>query len=636
MNLKLTSLLCVALFSGLSAAAKLDIGEYLSLADEGIIYPSEAQLELLRPLVPRERFQAAPPISDRAFWNAIAVSQSGREWVKAARANRDKKPEVPISDEIYRRANKEGNRPIYKPRYYRTMERLERFILAECIEDKGRYLPQIEQYLKAIMAMKSWLHPNHDDNDNGVLEGRRVSIDLGARKFGSDLALAKTLLGDRLPVALLKEIDEQLRWRMLDTYLTSCRENDENNHWIKSTSNWNSVCTSGTVYSIIASVDDHEKRVAAIGSALNSMVHYLSGFGEDGYCSEGIGYWGYGFGHYLYLAEILHDYTGGKVDLFVWNNPEKLRAVGNFPENIHIQEGCFPAFSDSKPTAKIDGSGFQFAGAMAAKYYGSKWPYQLEFKDAVEQLIHWKDPLPEYTGEKMVLADVTYFDDMGIVISRGTQKERFSIAIKAGHNDENHNHSDVGSYTIVLGDDFPVADPSSPSYIAGGFDPDNDARSSWGHPVPYVNGKRQSNGREFEGKVLHTEFRAGYDRVVMDIRRAYEVPELRSLERSMENDKAGSGTIRVEDVFSAAEPIAFGTAMMTYSDYEVLDSHTVLFKTDGQVVRAEIRAEGGDVEIVVDEITTRMGSGKVPQRIGINFKEPLAKGLISITYRPVE
>ena len=60
------------------------------------------------------------------------------------------------------------------------------------------------------------------------------------------------------------------------------------------------------------------------------MNHYLSGFGEDGYCSEGLGYWGYGFGHYLYLAQILYDFTEGRIDLFAFNNAEKMKNVGTF------------------------------------------------------------------------------------------------------------------------------------------------------------------------------------------------------------------------------------------------------------------------------------------------------------------
>ena len=155
-----------------------DISEYLSYTNLDTIYPSAKQMEMLKTVLPQKVFQPAPPIADRDYWNKIAISESGNDYLKKALSEFDKKPEVPITDSIYRLANRQGNLGIYKPRYYRTMERLERFILAECLENKGRFLSQIEIYCLAILNMKSWLHPNHDDNENGVLEGKRVSIDL--------------------------------------------------------------------------------------------------------------------------------------------------------------------------------------------------------------------------------------------------------------------------------------------------------------------------------------------------------------------------------------------------------------------------------------------------------------------------
>jgi hypothetical protein len=287
----------------------LDIREYLKHADGEKIYPSEKQIEMLKTVMPKEAFQAAPKISNRVYWDQVLDTKSGQDYLEKAISLINEKPEIPILDSIYRLANKDGNRAIYKPRYYRTMDCLEHFILAECLENKGRFLPQIKTYCQAIMNMKSWLHPNHDDNDNDVLEGRRITIDLGARKFGSVLALVESLLGDSISETMRTEIKSQLQTRITDSYLKSCKISDGNNKWIRSTSNWNSVCTSGSVFVSITNSINQEERLVAIGSAINSMKYYVSGFGDDGYCSEGLGYWGYGFNHYLYLAQIISDYT---------------------------------------------------------------------------------------------------------------------------------------------------------------------------------------------------------------------------------------------------------------------------------------------------------------------------------------
>lgn len=618
-----------------------DITEYLKHADGDHIYPSAKQKEMLKKVMPKESYQAAPEISDRGYWNKIAASVSGQEYLNNAIALIDKEPEVPISDKIYRRANKEGNRGIYKPRYYRTMERLEYFILAECLENKGRFISQIEVYTQAIMDMKSWLHPNHDDDENGVLEGKRVSIDLGARKFGGVLALAASLLGDSLSENQRTLIKKQLQWRITDSYLKTCEIPDENNKWITSTSNWNSVCTSGSVLVTLTNSDNPDERLAAVGSAINSMKYYLSGFGDDGYCSEGLGYWGYGFNHYLYLAQMLSDYTNGKINLFDFDYPEKLKRVGNFPEHFEIQKGTCAPFADGVSHTSSKGS--NFAKVLSSKYYNAKKPSEIRMEEAVEQIIAWNNPQwykanKETDNQSPELLGHTYYDDFGMVISRGKQKKPFSIAVKAGHNKENHNHSDVGTYILVLNEDLISGDIGAPSYRAGAFSKTNPARSSWGHPVPRINNTLQSNGRAFEGTISETVFDKSFDKVVMDIKPAYELSVLQSLTRTMENDKSGHGLITIKDDFIASEPVSFGTAIMTFSEYEILDTQSLILIGNHEKVKVEIESQGGEIIITPEPVPVkhlREGKGRTATRIGIDFRESIDEGTITIIYTPL-
>lgn len=615
--------------------SKLDIAKYLSLTEGKEIYPNEAQLAMLQELLPTGAYQPAEPISDRNYWQQIAGTSFGKKTLEEALSFMEVQPEVPISDSIYRLANKEGNRGIYKPRYYRSMDRLEKLIVAECIQNRGEYLPQIEVYIRAIMEMKSWLHPNHDDAENSVLEGRRVAIDLGARKFGLVLALANSLLEDRLSTDLKTDIREQLEWRIIDSYLASCKEEDPiSNSWIRSTSNWNSVCTSGSVFTTLVSAEKDEDRVAAVGCALNSMRYYLSGFGEDGYCSEGTGYWSYGFGHYLYLAELLSDYTGGKVDLFEFDNPEKLQRVANFPENYQLYPGLYAPFSDGVTRVKDDSDNFAYY--MSAAHYGSNKPEKFIVDEVVEALIIWSDSSRYFSAEQeeIVLPEVTYFDDFGIVLSRGQQQVPFSIAIKAGHNAENHNHSDVGSYVITIGDGLISGDIGAPSYRAGAFSKDNPARSSWGHPVPKVNNSLQSNGANHFGRILSTNFTDEEDQVVMDLKPAYSVPGLTSLTRTMTNQKSGDGTIIISDHFSAEKPMDFGLAIMTLSDYELLNSRTVLLDNGDHRIKVEVLGEGISLH---DELVPveHLREGGPAYRIGVDLDKPASSATITIKFTPV-
>ena len=649
---KISALLYVGMAFSCYAAESvpsLDFNEYYSHSPSGrnVVYPSAKQIEMLEAVMPKQSFQPAPPITNRVYWNKISAGDSGKAYLKKALSELDKKPEVPISDEIYRRANLEGNRGIYKPRYYRTIERLENFVLAECIENKGRFLPQIVVYLDAIMEMRSWLHPNHDTRENSVLEGKSMAIDLGARRFGTVLALSEVLLQDKLPADTRKEMADQLRRRIIDCYLKTC-SGEQRSHlsWYRGGSNWNSVCTSGSLFVTVSASKNTDERLAAVGCALNSMKKYLNGFGDDGYCSEGAGYWNYGFGHYLYLAQFVYDYTEGRINLFETDNPDKLKNVGTFPERYEIQNGTCAPFSDGSSRVSND---VGFASVMSAKHYGARMPSGrrgdsiIISDEAAYQLIAWAHPeafMPDKNVDSttQALPDTTYFDDLDMVISQGKQKVPFSIAIKAGHNAENHNHSDVGTYSLVLDRDFVSGDIGAPSYTSGAFSSNNKARSSWGHPVPRIDNTLQSNGRSCSGRVTDTEFTKNRDRVVMDIKAAYEIPSLKTLIRTMENDRSGTGSITIEDQFTTTKPVSFGIAIMTLAKatYEIVDDKTVMITSRNQKLKAEVSSKGGSLKIVGEQVPVKaLREGAPAHRIGVDFTEPISEGTITVRYTPV-
>ena len=72
-------------------------------------------------------------------------------------------------------------------------------------------------------------------------------------------------------------------------------------------------------------------------------LSFLKGFESDGYCTEGLGYWNFGFSNYLALAEALWQTTDGKVDLF---DRPKVKNIALFGSRIEIDGGVYPAFAD--------------------------------------------------------------------------------------------------------------------------------------------------------------------------------------------------------------------------------------------------------------------------------------------------
>lgn len=109
----------------------------------------------------------------------------------------------------------------------------------------------------------------------------------------------------------------------------------------------------------------------------------------------------------------------------------------------------------------------------------------------------------------------------------------YSFVIKGGHNDEPHNHNDVGSFIIAKGDKQILADIGCGEYTKQYFRPETRytilCNSSLGHGVPIINGKEQGTGAEFCGEIS-----VSGNEVTVDMKNAYCEPTLKKLERKAE------------------------------------------------------------------------------------------------------
>ena len=114
---------------------------------------------------------------------------------------------------------------------------------------------------------------------------------------------------------------------------------------------------------------------------------------------------------------------------------------------------------------------------------------------------------------------------------RAADQRGLTLAVKGGHDGENHNHLDVGSF-VVATDGVPVVvDVGRPTYTAVTFSPDRytlwPLQSSW-HNVPEGAGVQQGVGARFAARRT-TRLDDG---LTLDLAPAYPVPGLSTWERS--------------------------------------------------------------------------------------------------------
>lgn len=126
----------------------------------------------------------------------------------------------------------------------------------------------------------------------------------------------------------------------------------------------------------------------------------------------------------------------------------------------------------------------------------------------------------------------TYFKNFGAVAVR---KDTYAIGIKAGHNQEDHNHNDVGSFSLVADNKQLLCDLGAPLYTMQSLKVENYdkviQRSSFGHNVPIINNLPQHYGREFcgtmnvDGDVVRIDFNKAYNTEINKLTRTFKLEE---------------------------------------------------------------------------------------------------------------
>jgi len=635
--------LAAVLFAMLFAAA--------SVRAQEIGPPNAARVAEYEKMLPAEPSGPGPTIRDRDSWNALAKHFDAERIVRDAEKLL-KTPMPELTDELYLDYSRTGNRDHCQAVIFNRQDRVSTLVMAECFENQGRFLSGIADAIRSICGEKTWVFPAHDGGLRNF-KGEVVEIDLNSSYYSWNMALAAYWLGDKLAPESRKLLAENLERRTFTPFTRMLSGQQPAIWWLTAKMNWNSVCLAGVTGAALASIDSPKRRAFFAASAEKYSQYSLEGFTPDGYCSEGLGYWNYGFGHYVMLAETLRQATGGKVDLLA---AERIKPIALYAQRLEILPGIYPAFADSHVDAKPDPrlmafleNRFKLGGRGQA---GDKKPAddkqtarRLELGSRsrlFEAAIFVFPECLEQAGaasrtSALPLRD--WFSDAGILICRPKPGSPHALgaALKGGHNAENHNHNDVGSFVVAIAGGTPILDPGSEVYTGRTFGPNryqSDVLNSFGHPVPRVAGMLQETGYQARAKIIQTEFTDDADTYVMDISSAYKVKGLKKLERTFTFSRRGEGKLTVADQFAFDRPQNFGTALITFSKWREAGPNRLEMGEGAQAVEAAISATGGKVRIDSQDIKEDLPGHRIPIRLGIDFTEPVPQGTITVTITP--
>lgn len=590
----------------------------------------------IRAMVPEGRTGLGRPVSDRAAWATVAA-KPGFEGLLARAEALLGQPIPEAADELYLEFSQNGNRTRYQNAEGVRRNMLTTLTLAECVEDRGRFLPLLEELIGGLSAEKSWVLPAHDGR-LANFKGETVDIDLASSALGWSLATTDWLLAERMSPQTRALIAEQLEHRVLGPFRAMVKGERSELWWMRGTNNWNSVCLAGVLGTALAGLESPDERAWFLAAAEFYAQFGLRGYTADGYCSEGVGYWNYGFGNFAMMVETALQATGGQLDGWA---VEAARRPALYGPRVRILGDVCPAFADCSVTAAPSGRYLRYLNARLGLGF-AEWtgedpgsssgslPECVLFSFATTA-----DSAPAVGAPAW--EPRTWFPEAAVLICRPLTPDgsTFGVAMKGGHNAENHNHNDLGSWVAVSGGVPVLLDPGSETYTARTFSTrryESKLLNSWGHPVPVVGGKLQLPGRSQEAKILATEFSDVADTFRMDIRSAYDVAALTRLERTFTYSREGAGSLTVLDEAEFTAPTAFGTALLTLGEWREV-APGVLEVTDRDAgVRVEIAVEGGEWRLSSERIEE--DAPVKPTRIGIDLVAPAERCSIRVTVTP--
>jgi len=423
-------------------------------------------------------------------------------------------PQLPFS--MWFETIKTGERKKFEDLYFLRRKQMSVYALMSLIYPENKVcILKLEDILCEICNEYSWSVPIHLPADR---LNERNHIDLFAAETGLYLAEIKYIFNDRLNPLVLERISRELDMRIIKSF-------KNNTYFFENCkSNWASVC--GGAVGIVLLYENPDVYMEVKPRIEKCMSNYLEGIGEDGSVSEGMSYWLYGFGFYCLYNDMLKRYTFNRIDYF---QNEKVKKIAGFFSGICMSNSTVYSFSDSSQKLSYD---------IATLYYLNKimdvsvpsiecgdlavW----KFSWAIRAFLYYN---PD-TSKSEVKNGVSFYEKLQCYINRN---DKYAFAIKGGHNKEEHNHNDVGSFVIVSDNKQLLCDLGAPVYTAHtmsekAYD-DVIEKSSFGHSVPIINGKGQGYGREYFGTLTVNE----NNTVKIDFAKAYPV-EINKLIRIFE------------------------------------------------------------------------------------------------------
>ncbi len=370
---------------------------------------------------------------------------------------------------------------------------------------------------------------------------------------------------------------------------------DEGGWWTKSQYNWNQVCNSGMLIGALAIADiepSYAKRI--IPAAIKSLPLALKSYGPDGAWGEGPGYWSYATHYTAYGLTALDTALGSTFGLL---NIEGLSKAGSFPVYTAGPTGLYLNFADVGERSRRRPMACMFW--LARTFHNPLYAYSeheaIAGRSANALHLVWYVARPPARAVRRQL-DKFFRGPVEVALFRSAWDDPNALfaGIKAGYNQVNHGHLDLGNFEMdALGVRW-VRDLGSDNYNLPGYWQGGRGGTRWSyyrlnsasHSVCMLDGENQDPMAT--SKFIQKKLNEARPAAVVDLTEAYE-PFARLARRGItlvDNRRA----LLVQDEFEMKQSCDLLWALTTDAEIAIKDESLAELTIKGKKLMARILA----------------------------------------------
>ena len=482
-----------------------------------------------------------PPIADRRYWGS--VPRDTREHLLAQTTPISEQPWPLLTATTYARFNADGDRQAYERPYFARRDKLTAAVITAILTGDTR-AADLTDGVWLLCEETTWCLPAHQPGA-GLPDPDDPHVDLFAAETAALLAWTALLTGEHED-----RVRREVKIRVLDPYRTR-----DDWRWLglngrANLNNWTPWIHSNLLIASLL-LDDQPQSTA--NRAVAALDRYLDVVPDDGGCDEGASYWWRAGASLFECLQTLAEACGNDFGAF---QLPKVRAIARYPMTAHIADNVHVNFADGgiRPPGIVphllyrfgartgDSQVQQHARAMRREHSASLVTGPNNSLGRVLPAItdgEWATAPPEPFPAPLQ----SWLPATGVLTAREREGDTAGLflAAKAGHNDESHNHNDVGSFIVANNGRPLLIDPGAGVYTRQTFGPDRyqiwTMQSSW-HNTPAPAGQPQAAGRAQRATGVSAALSAAAAELALDLAAAYPgTAGVRSWHRTLRLDR---------------------------------------------------------------------------------------------------